>query len=373
MKEHKNEIGILTFFRSENYGAVLQSFALRYSIQKKGGKAQLINYKIRYSKIPKLRKFIHLLWLYACVFWGRRRRINRINKFIVEYIGVDGKEYSSLYSIPEIKRYKKLIVGSDQVWNTDISNDACLRLDFACPGQEKYSYAASFGKSSLDENEKVMFKKSLSDFNAISVRELTAKKIVNDLGYKAECVLDPTLLLSGEEWKGVIENSSSVKHINDKYVFCYLLQGNNLNKTIISKAKSYAKKRNLKLVVVGQRDYYSLKFWDSTKYDNTSGPIEFLQYLYFAQCVFTNSFHGTCFSIIFQKQFYTFLKEGNERNSRILDLLSLLGLEGRCVYGNMIDPAPIDYGHVSKNLERQKAVSLLFLSRIISGHFPLMQ
>lgn len=369
MQQTSGKIGIITFVRSENYGAVLQSYALKASLAKMGADAEIVNYPIKYSKLPFPKRIIHMVWDLIRSFLGAAKKRRKITAFIKNKMGVRD-DFFDPQNLLVIRKYMKWIVGSDQVWNLKITDDPAFRLEFVIPNQQKYSYAASFGKNCLDLSEELLFRRSLRDFKLISVREESGIEILRRIGYDAISVLDPTLLLTSSDWQNHL-NLANTGQCKD-YALCYLLTGNPLNRYIISRAYNYTSKNGIDLYVIGARETSILRFWDKVKYINTAGPEEFVELVLNAKIVFTNSFHGTCFSLIFQKQFITFLKGGAERNNRITELLEKLSLSHRIIegfndYSEFSNISPINYSIVSPILEQLRQKSLNYLNSIVQN------
>ena len=334
-----------------------------------GGDAEIVNYPMKYTKLPFSKMLIHKAWELFRSFLGAARKKQKIMTFIRNKMAVKD-EIFDFRDLSEINKYSKWIVGSDQVWNLNITDDPAFRLELVSPNQQKYSYAASFGKDSLNSKEEQLFRESLGDFKSISVREYSGVNIVKKIGYDAINVLDPTLLLTLSDWQDKLNLANNGQLRKKEYVLCYLLTGNPLNSSIISCTYNYASKNGIGLYVIGARETCILKFWDNIKYINTAGPEDFVELIQNAKIVFTNSFHGTCFSLIFHKQFITFLKNGSERNNRLTELLGKLGLSHRIIkdvedcseFNNL---RAIDYSIVSPILEQLRQSSLIYLNSII--------
>ncbi len=343
-------IYIMTYNRSINYGALLQAFSLKRKVLCFFEKVEIINYFSQYLE-DKYKPFNAnklkgiLRWI---VF---HKRDKKFRAFI--------KEISSekVYDKAALRQasYEKIIVGSDQVWNYGCSgNDETFLL----PNIEtkKYSYAASFGVAELPEKQVPFFKEQLSKFRYISVREKTGQDICkNQLGLSAEVVLDPTLLLTKEEWA----ESFCIQTKNKKYILVYAFEK---SKELTAAAKRMAKLTGLPIynISVSTKDFFG------NKVIKNAGPKEWVELFYNAAFVITDSFHGTAFSINFNKPFYSFAS--NERASRIVDLLNMLGLEKR------LNPTieavnletKIEYVSVHEKLAEERKKSIAFIEKIIN-------
>lgn len=355
-------IGILTFFTIDNYGALLQSYALLSKLRELGAEAQIINYNSVNNRSGLKQRLKHGVWCSIRMLFGYRIRKRKCLRFLDDYLGINNE--NRVYDISgseSIKKYDCLIVGSDQVWNPSITLDSAYRLDFAMPYQEKVSYAASFGCSDLPSQYIPLYQDSFRSFSSVSVRELSGLKIMEKLGIKADLCLDPTLLYTGEEWLHLLhihqENS-------EQFVLCYLLSGNSMNLNIIKKAREFAKEKNLRLLVIGAREPMRLV---SSSFVNYAGPKDFVQLINSAKYIFTNSFHGVCFSVLCCKPFNVFLKKGFARNNRIVELLTQLNLTCRIHYSfdEDLNQNTIEYQNVNNKLAEMRTASLAFLNKII--------
>ena len=334
------KVGIIThYYNSLNYGGNLQSYALCKYLEAKGCDAEQICYELQtqdykksrlvWSIVRKIivflkRKMKRFLYRKDIVFLENIRK-NSFRKFNKEMIPHSEKVYSSKNINECIENYDVFITGSDQVWNYNCYNKAFF-LDFVPDTKVKVSYAASIGSNTLDEEQKNIFVNSLQSYNAISVREYNAVELLKDLTDKEiEVVLDPTLLLSAEDWGEVCEPPV----IYDKYVFTYFLGQNN---AAVDIAIEYATELNLKLINIpyakGGWEKNERRFGDIELLDAT--PEQFLSLIKYAEYVFTDSYHASVFSLIFQKQFFVFNRDAKgSMNSRILSLVDMFELKER--------------------------------------------
>ncbi|MBE5744097.1 MAG: polysaccharide pyruvyl transferase family protein [Clostridiales bacterium] len=384
------KVGILThYYDSVNYGGVLQAYALCKTINKmQGYYAEQINYNFYYSDIlpyaeKKLNLFqkigkIGLKGIFSKINKKLIAKRNRKNKLRNLYMSKKREDFSSfkeninssksIFCKDDIhlasELYDCFITGSDQVWNLAWYHKAFF-LDFVSSEKPKISYGASISMPCLTDNQKQIFKNSLRDFKAISLREKSSVSLIQDLVSKdVEVVLDPTLLLSKEEWNEVCED----RLIEDKYVFCYFL-GNNSKAGKL--AKEYAKKFGYKLVSIpfasDVMSYYDDKFGDINIFD--AGPQKFLSLVKHAECIFTDSFHATVFSNIFCKEFFVFNRNpSGEMSGRIYDITELFGCENRFCYGGdklklsyLLSQEKLDYDKENSNFIKLKDKSLKFI------------
>ena len=353
------KIVTLTFCRSINYGALLQTYALRKHLQSCGYDCSVINYqnpKLKYAQISGLKKIRSIVWnnTLSGFFESRKRKI-RTENFRENHLNL-GQIYSSLDSLKTLNKSADVfIVGSDQVWNPQIvADDNAYFLSFAEDGKKRISYAASFGlyvvdKKYLDDNSKYLKK-----FNAVSVREKSSAEILKQIDVEAETVADPVFLLNRNEWIDNLSLNADTDNIKagSKYVLCYVMPcGSELAEMIYSAAEKIASEKGLKIITLGKKNY--ARPCGDEILDSDAGPVEFLQYILNAEYVVTNSFHGTALSVIFGKKFYTLLKHGVQRNCRMEELLSSLSLDERIVYVGddfKFSDEDIDYSGVQDKL-----------------------
>lgn len=350
MKEIR--ICTLTHHTVPNYGAILQAYALQKAIKHIGYTSEILNYnseRVQYNyylKFPKRKSLKNLI-----SFFIRHPKFKKRNKlfktFIENEIILSKKEYTRNTLIDANDQYDLFIVGSDQVWNLSINEgDTTYMLDFVNDKEKKGAYAASFGYSKIPDeylNKTLCY---LKDFNYLNVREKSGQQLIKEkLNIDANVTIDPTLLLNKEEWE------KFTKKGNDKYILVY-----NLNKlqNIENAAKYLSKEENIKII-------------DINSYSTKIGPIDFINLFYNAQYVFTSSFHGMAFSIIFNKNFYFGIKETNKINSRITDLANILSLESRNVE-NFLETkkvTEIDYEIVNNKLSELRKSSNTILKNMI--------
>lgn len=232
---------------------------------------------------------------------------------------VTPKRYSSNDELKRnIPKADIFIAGSDQIWNPVLENgkDPAFFLDFVPDDKRKIAYAASFSVDNIPVELKKQVAFYLKRFDAISVRESSAVTIVHDLGINnVEHVLDPVFLLDRCQWKQIIKRKQK-----EKYVLVYDFDKNPYIKQC---AINFAKQNNCKVYSVLKSDYADKSF-------HNYGPDEFVGLVAGAECVVSNSFHATAFSIIFHTPFYVFNREWGI-NSRMRDLVEACGIQSRLI------------------------------------------
>ena len=378
------KIGIITILKVNNYGAELQAYATQCILNKLGWSAEIIDYLFYKNPEFKKTKMARPLfpmgngkWLKEHLFpilnGMRELRYAKSNKVRKERFARFHRENTALSktfkSMDELYRatfdYDVYMVGSDQVWNPGIySSLEPYFLTFAPKGKKRVSYASSFGVSDIPEVAKPFYRKQLAEFSAISVRENTAVDLVKQLsGRDAQWVLDPTLLLSAAAWRQVCSD-----RYNDlpPFVLVYELTP---CAYIAELAKYIAKEKKLSIVRIcksAAREDENSDFLDVVD----AGPAEFLELFGKAAFIVTNSFHGTAFSINFNKSFYTVIPHRKKNNSRQQSLLGMLDLKERMIWENSEYPdlnEGIDYTHVNMLLDTERDKSIKYLKEAIDG------
>ncbi len=351
-------VAILTFHRAHNYGAVLQAYGLKKSCEEMGYDVDIIDYapdyiekQYQYFRItPSLKK--NLLNLFN--IQGNLSKKKKFVAFQQEYLGI--------VPIGEAtkKSYDAILYGSDQIWNPKISGkfDEVYFGNHSIRTKKHISYAASIGKSSLEKIELKEIGYLLEKFDAISVREQTAKNIlINVTEKEVEVVLDPTLLNDVNIWRKM---EKQVMFLPSQYILVY--EVSRFPETIRI-AKELSKQTGLPIVEI---IYCKTRFHEEHMQLNNIGPEEFLTLIEKATYVVTSSFHGTAFSIIFEKTFYTVLHHAY--GNRMSDLLNAVGLENRIINGVIDKIETIDYTGVNKKLEIFKKKSKEFLKKNVEGN-----
>lgn len=363
----KKKIDVITLHRIVNYGSVLQAYATQKIFEEKGLDVEFIDYypermhllgmlKRIKNKNEKFKKNIILRNVArTIIFPSYIQRFYTFKTFIKKRLNLSKKIYKSeddLKNNPPIADY--FCTGSDQVWNTGWNEkiDHPFFLDFDTKGKKCFSYAASFGKSKLEEWEKEETKKLLSKYDNISLRELSGVEIVKELCIEnAINVVDPTLLLTGEEWSEL----ASEKYKNKKYIFVYNL---NRNKKIDRYVEKLAKEKGLEVYYVS---YALHEFYKKGKMKCNVKVEDFLSLLKYAQYVVTDSFHATAFSINFNTQFMIVFPE--KYSTRVKSILEITKLEDRIV--NNCD----DISLCNKKIDFSVANDILNEQRIIANKY----
>lgn len=370
------KIGIITIQKCDNFGADLQAYALGAKLRNLGYDAENIDYLFykhprhlnskrekpifKLSLVNRVKELLFPIVERVRDFKHRKAMTIRAAKFSAwtdkhlkcgnEYRSVD-----SLYENPP--RYDVYMVGSDQVWNPRMgSNIKPYFLDFAPKGARCVSYAASIGTASLSSGVYAAYHQWLERFSSIGVREKSAERIIGNIGLNAEVkhVVDPTLLLNAEEWAAVGEKVD----VGEKYLLLYDLIASEETAEL---ARNIAAEKGLAVIRVG---------------DGAYGPGEFVSLFANASFVVTNSFHGTAFSLIYEKDFYSVIPRGMTNAARIESVLKLVGASDRLIRAEDVsqfaDATPVDWTSVSTKLGAARADSVDFLRRAVEG-FPRVE
>ena len=379
------KVGILTILNVNNYGAELQCCALYRKLQQLGYDAEVVNYLFgihpehvfdgekRTVPIPLKQlikvKLLPVVQNMFCMFHQKNKRLRnkRFDEFHAKYNHLTSTVYPSVKSLYEAKfNYDVLCIGSDQVWN--YMKGYSLEPFFACfdkNNTKKITYASSIGLSSLSVEAEQVFKKELTNFAYISVREQQASEILEKLlNRKIDVVLDPTLILNKQEWIEVAKYDMCPK---EKYLLVYIVTIKPCD-YVLTLARHIAKQRNLKIVRIC-RDAYPEHSGSDVEEILTAGPSDFVGLFSKAEFVVTNSFHGTVFSINFSKPFYSVIKSHHSTNSRLTSILKKLGLEDRIVpVGSQLPMiSDIDFSDPSAKLEAERKLSIEYINNALSN------
>ncbi|MBR5451686.1 MAG: polysaccharide pyruvyl transferase family protein [Clostridia bacterium] len=304
------KIGMMTFHRANNLGANLQAFALNKYINDNIGYCEIIDFVPNNVINPNpLKRYV--VGVKKMIEVASSKKTKRFLKFKKKYKKTFRTYYGDKAISAHPPKYDILISGSDQILNTTLSgNSKSFYLAFD-KNAKKISYASSFGRTEITQEEKQNVADYLPEFAALSAREQSGVQIIKTYANKdAELVLDPVFLLDADVWRGL----KSQTQTPNKYIFVYSMEATDWIKSAVEKAKE---ETGFEAVVVyggGSKGISATEFSDC-------GPCEFLSLIDNAEMVVTNSFHGAAFSIIFQKDFI--LAAHSSRNARLENILSI--------------------------------------------------
>lgn len=374
------KIGLCLAFKGTNYGQNLQALATQRIIDSLGYDTEIIDYQSGKDKGIKF-SFATLYFAGQYIFQLICKRLKSSTKLQMDEVheknitlrkkASDNFRDEYFHSIRQVNGFSNLekisdeygavLVGSDQIWTPGTAFTNFYTLRFAKAGVKRISYAPSLGVSEYPNYAK----KSAADYwkqiDYLSVREKQGKEIIKSIvDIPVEVVADPTYLFTANEWENIIPPEEIVE---SGYVLCYFLGDDDKAKDI---AKKYAKDHNLRCVSILSNECNAK---DNGFDDIVIGksPADFVNLIRYAECVFTDSFHGLAFSVINKKQFYVFYRVRKDvkvqRNSRIDNILSLWGLEKRLIVDYVMPKEEmIDYSIVHKKVDALRHSSLEFLT-----------
>ena len=377
----KKRINLITYSRTRNYGGILQAYGLYEYLRQSDYDVSFIDYIPQRCNIQNRKQFVAEAASKSRI-WGK----NKLTKWmfsIVRYPGIERtfapfidfmdakanftKPYFSIGElIADTPLADVYITGSDQVWNSQFTAGQELDLPFYLPfvkDSKKISYASSFGRDYVPKDHKEAVSRMLNQYDAISVRERSGQKILNEMGIASTVVVDPTILCPAEVW----EHEAS-QRLGNHYIFLYLIS---FNKQLYRQAKAMAKKSGKKLITVSldsrDRKYIHKNLMIAPSIN------DWLSYIKYADGVITDSFHASVFSILFKKQFLVNSATRKGMSTRINDLLASTGLESRNANTFDLNQAMemlndvIDWEFSSKALNSLKEHSSKWLAEAIEG------
>lgn len=343
------KIGLLTYHHSGSYGATLQCYATCKVLQQLGHDVTIIDLALAEYSLSLKGLVVLPQRFYRESLWKRI-----YPKLTEKYTTSDELRDANL-------NFDALVVGSDQVWNPDISKDLCLSffLNFGGEYVKRISYASSFGVENWPLKYETLLPKikdALHRFNAISTREVTGQKILKEIfDVESTLVLDPTLLLT--DYSELTGNYN----VNDKLI-CFTMNHTPRQLEVVKELATF----------MGEKPYQmaSIRPFKGFKYIYPPTLPQWLRYIAGAKFVVTDSFHGLVFCLIFHKQFVV-ITPNNGLNSRLCDLLKLVGLENRFynekdfIGFDSIMNQKIDYSIIDKVLNEKRNESLHFLNEAL--------
>ena len=357
---------IITIHVGFNFGSVLQTIATSEIIAEVGYKPIIVNYipdratDSRYFKDVKysLPRLIKRILYYPIYLWNKN---NVYGGYLGKYVNLSKPIYSKDKFVEVCPEAEVYVTGSDQVWNS-IHNegfDGHYFFDGIPQKKKKIAFSASIGREELDSEELQNIKSHLNRYSAVSVREASAVKILNEIDIHAEHLLDPTLLLNKSQW----DRFESPRKIREPYLVIYTPYNIVDEALIYRTARNIAKQYGLKIVTFSTTFKGNLHADKTIKY---ATPGDFLSLINHADFVITNSFHGTAFAINLNKQFLVY--PPSAFSTRIKSILSLTGLTDRLVKEEITPQqlTEIKYEAVNKILDEERHKSKMFLKKALS-------
>lgn len=361
-------VKVITRHGPSNYGSLLQSIATQEVFKNLGVESEIIDYQrkderglkatlaqVRLKKTYAnnlLKKALYVLVRFPVESMAR----TRFDKMRVRYLRMTDR----INGIEELARLKAdaFITGSDQVWGPLYNGkyDPAYFLSFVKDGK-RLAYAASFGKAQFSSEIVTEYKHWLRRYDGIAVREDSAVKLLSEWGI--QCigqVLDPTLMLDGEQWSKIVR-----KEIKGEYILVYQIHNDvKLNHY----ALDLSRRTGIPLIRVSPHLHQAKR---GGKFIWCPDVSDFLAYIKYCRCLVTDSFHGTCFAINFNRAFIEVLPN-TSTGSRNQSILKLTGLENRIVkdfkYFSLFNEA-IDYNKVNVILEKERSASIDILKDLL--------
>ncbi len=356
-----SKVGIITCGQEPNYGACLQSLATQLIIERLGYDAELLNYSFMREKEYSIFGSASVKEATTNLLFYRLRRglhyaFSQFRSSHMRYSDVQLRTSEDFRAITN--RYDVLLVGSDQVWNPRLGIDVdvtLLKFYDRKRGPRKISYASSFGISELPSELFSEYGSALCDFDSISVREETGRQIISKIvGIDVPVVVDPTLLFTAEDWNAFSDDEKTPKQ---EYVLIYDMMHCSEVRQIASRLSREYDAPTIALSRIKLPGVHTL-------YDVS--PAHFLSLFKHARAIVTDSFHGTIFSILNQRDFYSFCPYGNQRNTRIVGLLNQLGLSSRLTQSSHVNISSIsNYSSVLERLSYWRQFSLQYLKEAL--------
>ncbi len=351
--------GIITFHRASNYGAVLQAYALQYALKSMGVNAPIVDYRtpqVEFDHRPQFSMRKNGLLRGGKQLQAKLRKACLFDAFRARALDMT-EQYSEGDLVKVAQGFDGFVVGSDQVWSEVFGGlDPNLFLTFLAP-QKRWSYACSFGTSSPSVALKAMCETQLPLFRGVSLRESSGCHFVEErLGIEARTDIDPVLLLSANDW-----DTFSDRPTEDGYILVYTVQA---PVCLLDEARLLSERTGKKVIYLNN-GYLSHRDLKHVRYTT---PERFVGMFKNADTVMTNSFHGTAFGIVFNKELFVEGTTVRGVNNRSLELLDACGLSDRAFEGSLLSSKcePIDWHACREHLRSFRESSLSYLSSMVN-------
>ena len=373
----KMTVKVITRHAPSNYGSLLQSIATQTVLEHLGYECKMIDYQRKDERgirmvlnqvsrkkdfSSPLKKLFYIIIRYPVEKYAQCRFDRMRNRYLKMT-----KRCTTPEDLSQLKA-DAFMTGSDQVWGPVITGmyDAAYFLQFATGGAKRLSYAASFGKTNFDAATTRVYQQMLASYDKITVREDSAVQMLESWGAK-NCygqVLDPTLLLSADEWIDLlVYEEMQIKYASQKYILVYQIHN---DRQLSSYALRLAAHTGLKLLRVNPFMHQVHRGGQVVLCPDVT---EFLSLIKNATYIVTDSFHGTCFSLTFEKQFIEVLPN-NTTGTRNQSILALTGLSNRIVYDFddfSIINRMINYQPVREILAKERGRSVKMLKCLLNS------
>ena len=362
------KIGLFTYYRS-NYGAALQAYALKEFLELTYNNVKVYmvdyyhdrEYSIFETQSNSFFKRMVKKGFILLPYFEIKRRNNRHSIFNESYLNQERFLYQGGKEFDKLPEYDIYLTGSDQVFN--INSNRYLLLFFQQFKRQgvQAAYAPSFGQSVFTKAERDRIKDLTKGFDYLSCREKDGAEMLSQVhGKDVPCVIDPTLLLTADQWNSMLK----VPDTNDKYLLVYDLNG---GVPMLNIARKVAADKGLKLYCITRHPDISFIYKGFDKVIFDAGPREFVGYFAKASYVITDSFHGTAFSITYRKPFNTYIALP-KAGQRIYSLLDMCNLKNRIISEALtIETGESCYSNFdNSSFNEYRDSSISFLTRILS-------
>ena len=375
------KVGIITVHRLPNWGSAMQGYALQHIVRDLGYDSECIDYIYpngwhikRGSWVPSKSTLKNRILRFFGLLPPRLDRL--IDRFIKNEVKTSRRysSYEELHANPPL--YDIYISGSDQIWNwRTMCADPSYMLDFAPADKTLIAYSSSFSVDSIPKEYESLYRKNLSRYAAISVREKNGASLVRQLlGKEVPVVLDPTLLLDRSVWNKLADKAEWNKRMPSRYILCYLLDYTyNPRPAMASLLTSLQKEHNYPVVILGRGlKEFTGKVWRMGKSQGI-GVYEFLWLVKNAAIFITSSFHGTAFSVNMGTPFISMVEKRDQSDDRIMSFLKSVKLENHVVtvndvFDNLFEKAEFDYLAATLILDEKRQMSLSFLKNALANN-----
>lgn len=371
----------LVTYYGNNYGGCLQAYAMQRYLKKMGYEVEILSYenhlfppkyKMIWKKIKSashVRRYLRRRKIIHNNYANEKVRSKAFDVFREKYLELSDKEYMYLSNEKnEFDKYDVIIAGSDQIWNPTFYGccHPVYYLAVVPDDKRKISYASSIGLSQIPKKYQADFKKYLKRLDRISVREKIGVKLVKEIAEKeAKWVLDPTLLLTKDEW---LELPSQIQ-TTEEYVFCYLFN----DFEYVAEIKEWIRNNYGLKIISFPFSTRELESSDEKIFD--ASPAEFISFIKNAKFVLTDSFHATALSINFNVPFFVLERQqvsySANMNSRIYSILEMTLLQKQMInkqnYKSKLWSLNLDFTTANQVLYKKRKEALQFLKEAIEG------
>jgi len=366
------KIAIITVYKNINYGSKLQSYALQHTLLKLGYNSENLILQPKVQNLSMQRKIVHIIStairnpsiIHMIIFRKViKKRIEVFNNYLKKFIKESNKSPQDIIELEGLNTspYSHYICGSDQIWAPNQFNEYYF-LSFTKHKNKKIAYAPSIGLPTIPLNLIKHYKNLISGIGSVSIRENDGAEIIKEITDRdVPIVLDPTLLLTANEW---VELMLSPLDKMQPYILCYFLGNNKQHRHWVAQKK---KETGYKTIVLPffKRDF----LWGNK--NMFVGPQEFISLIYNAKIVCTDSYHGILFSINLNKDFFAFLRfnEGEKlnQNSRVLNFLKRTNLMNRIVdLNNVNEYESINWDKINDYIDIERTKSIDFLKSALN-------